>query len=150
MSGAVRSARLSLARIPILVLRRFVAPIAAATFPVGTLLTLVLVVSSGLSFADMDVFYLFFVLPAVLFGAGILVVGIPAGYLVARLRWHYGASMALLVAIGFAAGLAIPIVIWGAGESALFEAFICSLAGAGVAAVWAPINRDLFRRDDGA
>jgi hypothetical protein len=86
---------------------------------------------------------------AVPIGAGILFIGLPAGLLVARLRWGVVESLAVLVAIGFALPAGAAALLFGV-EAELLACLAAGLPGAGTAAIWTIVNHELFRRYDGA
>jgi hypothetical protein len=87
-------------------------------------------------------------------GLGLLLFGVPAGYLVARLELGFGPSLAGLAALGGAAGGLLLLPMLAAGGSAsgppLGVAALASVCGAATAAVWTCLNADLFRRHDNA
>lgn len=87
-------------------------------------------------------------------GLGLLLFGVPAGYLVARLELGFGPSLAGLVALGGVAGglLLLPMLAAGGSPTAppLAVAALFAVSGAATAAVWTCINADLFHRHDGA
>jgi|GEM_PF-6684263 len=130
----------------LLVGRRFFLPVAltVAVFD----LAFFLFAARGLSRLDNDgsILLAALLMPLVPIGLGMLVIGLPAGFLVARLRLGFVESLALLVAIGFA----VPAAAAGLLIGALSEALIFGLPGAAAAAVWTLVNQDLFRRHDGA
>ncbi|HYJ29367.1 MAG TPA: hypothetical protein VEW25_03400 [Allosphingosinicella sp.] len=90
----------------------------------------------------------------VVIGFGLLLFGVPAGYLVARLKLGFGPSLAGLVALGgFAGGpLLLPMLAAGGSLHAmpLGIAALFAVSGAATAAIWTLINADLFRHHDGA
>ena len=136
----------------ILFARRFLVPVAASSLVVGGALFLVAALLMGVAYSDYGLFFFLFLVPGALSAVGLAFVGIPAGYLVARLRRGYGESLWLLVGIGAAAGLIlsfIPSFMFG-GPADVFASLVFAGAGAVVAGLWTLLNRDLFRRDDDA
>ena len=85
-------------------------------------------------------------LPSLPIGFGMLVIGLPVGYLVARLRLGLVESLALLVAIGFGLPAALATLLIGAPTQGL----IFGIPGGLAAAIWTLVNHDLFRRHNGA
>jgi len=87
-------------------------------------------------------------------GFGLLLFGVPAGYLVARLDLGFGPSLAGLAALGALAGamlmLLLALATGGLSSVALGGIALFAASGAATAAVWTSINADLFRRDDRA
>jgi hypothetical protein len=87
-------------------------------------------------------------------GFGLLLIGVPAGYLVARLELGFGPSLAGLIALGAAAGASVSLLVaildGGFSFLSLEMVALCATAGAATAAVWTLVNRDLFRRHNGA
>jgi hypothetical protein len=136
----------------ILFVRRFLAPVAASSLVVGGVLFLIAALMMGLPGADYGLLFFIFLVPAAVSAVGLALVGIPAGYLVARLRLGYRQSLWLLVGIGFTAGLILPFILAvGLGGDPEFRiSAVFSLAAMVVAAIWTLINADLFRRDNGA
>ena len=143
---------LTLEDILILFMRRFLAPVAASSAVVGGALFLIAALLMGLKDADYGLFFFLFLVPAAVSAVGLALVGIPAGYFIARLRLGYRESLWLLVGIGFAAGLILPLIpVLALGGSAEFSmSAVFSVAGMVVAALWTLINADLFRLDNGA
>ena len=87
-------------------------------------------------------------------GFGLLLFGVPAGYLLARLELGFGPSLVGLTALGAIAGATVALLIASADGTfflmPLRVVVLCTLSGASTAAVWTLINGDLFRRDNGA
>ena len=82
---------------------------------------------------------------------GLIVVGLPAGLLVARLRLGLAESLLGLAALGAVAGAVGAGVLGpGLGTMDLVMAAIFGLAVAAPAAIWTWLNADLFRRNNGA
>ena len=87
-------------------------------------------------------------------GFGLLLFGVPAGYLVARLELGFGQSLVCLIALGAIAGATVSLLIASVGGTLFFLPLwivaVCALSGAATAAIWTLINQDLFRRHNGA
>ncbi|HEX8192168.1 MAG TPA: hypothetical protein VF552_04645 [Allosphingosinicella sp.] len=142
-------APLTLDDLLILSVRRFLAPLALSTLALGCLIGSMLSLLGGGGFGA-DLLLFLFGIPAALSAVGLLLVGLPAGYLVARLRRGHRESLFLLVGIGFAAGLVLPCLLWLGlgGFFDIFTALIFAGSGAVVAFIWALLNGDLFRTDN--
>jgi hypothetical protein len=135
----------------ILFMRRFLAPVAASSLVIGGLLFL-FAAMMGLQEADMGLLFVLFLAPAAISAAGLALFGIPAGYLVARLKRGFRQSLWLLVGAGAAAGLILTFILMlivGGGMDSVTPV-VFSLAGAVVAGLWALLNADLFRGHNGA
>ena len=136
----------------LLFMRRFLAPVAASSLVVGGVLFLVAALLMGLKNPDYGLFFFVFLAPAAASAIGLALFGIPAGYLIARLRRGYRESLWLLVGLGGAAGLVLPLIL-ALGFGSPFDILtpvVFSLAGAVVAGLWTLLNADLFRLDNGA
>lgn len=134
----------------ILFMRRLVGPVAASGLAIGTGLFAIYALLGTISPGDFGlIFFIFFPATAVS-AVGLAVVGIPAGYLVARRGYDYGTSMALLGAIGFAAGLIFPFLLGIWTPAALYASIVSAPCGALVATIWTAINADLFRGSESA
>ncbi len=132
-------------------LRRFVGPVLASTALIGGAIFLYAWLIGGEAESEPFVYLHAFAFLAVALSVPLLVIGIPAGYLVARLGWSYWSSFPGLVGIGFAAGFLAPLARGpGGGYLILVAALLLGVCGALVAAVWAAFNADLFRRGNGA
>ena len=83
---------------------------------------------------------------------GLLLFGLPAGLLVARLELGFGLSLFQLCALGAIAGIFVtlltPLGLDALTDPEIAPIFAC--AGLVTAMIWTAINRDLFRLDDGA
>ena len=83
---------------------------------------------------------------AALVTLGLLLVGLPAGVLVARLRHGLAASFLMLVGVGAAGGCAISMRILPRLMGYTAEAIATGAGfGALTAAIWTWLNRALFR-----
>lgn len=93
-------------------------------------------------------------LATVLIAPSLLCFGIPAGYLVARLKLGFRTSLAALALIGgFGGPLAMAVVVPPQSVVVLLDPMFLAtfaVAGAVTAAIWTWLNRDLFRRHNGA
>lgn len=136
--------------------RRFALPAAAATAVLNVIAlpwTLPLLVSLHRSAdgpGEVALFLLLFTVGSV--AAGLLLIGIPAGLAVARLRLGIAASAALLAVAGLFGGIACAVLL-SLIERHLVEPVLVAIfaaAGAVTAALWTFINADLFRRHNGA
>lgn len=152
MAGEATRAKapLTFEDILILLMRRFVGPALASGLAIGSGLFAIYLLMGGLSIVDFEIVFLIFVPATLISAVGLAVAGIPAGYLVARRRYGYRMSLALLAAIGFAAGLVLPLVLGMWTPRSAFASLIFAPCGAVAALVWTMINADLFRHDDGA
>ena len=130
----------------LLIGRRFFLPVALTVAAID--LAFFLFAARGVSPLDNDpgILLAALLMPLVPVGLGMLVVGLPAGLLVARLRLGFVESLALLIAIGFG----VPAVLAGLLIGLLAEALIFGLPGGLAAAIWTLVNHDLFRRHNGA
>jgi hypothetical protein len=97
-----------------------------------------------------DFFFLLIAVGAAV-AAGLVFVGVPAGYIVARRRFGFLRSIVILAAIGFTAP-ALPVTALIAGVGGGFEGLtvgaFAGLVGMMVSVVWTVSNSDLFRTDN--
>ena len=135
--AAIRRAPLTFEDMLLLLMRRLLVPVAISTAATAAVIMLL---SGGVPLGGgIDLLFLYLLVPGALYGAAILFVGIPAGYLVARLGLSFAESLTLLVLVGYGAVL-LPTMVF-AGAFALVIAFF----GAFAAGVWTFVNADLFR-----
>lgn len=145
-----RKAPLTFEDMLLLFMRRLVAPVAAASIVIGGGLFILFLLPFGLQQLGYELVFAVVLGPAALSAVGLVFVGIPAGYLVARRRLGFRASLAALVGIGFTAGVVAPLLLWIWVPSGFAASLVFAPCGALVAAIWTLINDDLFRLDNGA
>lgn len=103
---------------------------------------------AGADFASLALVGLLAAAPPVV--VGLLLFGLPAGLLVARLGHDFTKSLGLLVLLGAVGGAAIPLLHLHRVEFPLVIFALFSLCGAVTAGIWSALNRDLFRQHNGA
>lgn len=148
---------MTIARIGLLLLRRFIAPVVVSALALTGVALLLALIGAGPRFLEVSLdrvqnfasgmtwVFLVFTAPA------ILVIGLPAGYVVARLRLGLLRSLLLLVAIGFVCGVLIMMAIFGVPSDELNTAIsglllLGALPGSITALVWGLFNLDLYQR----
>lgn len=135
--------------------RRLILPALAATVAIVALVSLLLIlpergwppIEGALDFALM--MSVLTIIPVL---GGLVLIGIPAGLLVARLEHGFVVSLLELSALGTVAGVVVTLAT-PLGVAAMTDPEIVPIfasAGLVTAALWTVINRDLFRFDDGA
>ncbi|HEX8655375.1 MAG TPA: hypothetical protein VF693_09160 [Allosphingosinicella sp.] len=86
-------------------------------------------------------------------GVAVTIFGLPAGLLVARLRHGFEASLLLLAGLGCFAGAAAAILTMLGLTGTLVEPWLVlasAASGALTGTIWAFLNSDLFRTNNGA
>ncbi|HEX9931361.1 MAG TPA: hypothetical protein VGB08_00795 [Allosphingosinicella sp.] len=152
MTGERKRRPASLDDVLLLIGRRLLLPLALS---VATIAAAVFLLLGGLSPAEFAVFRFGLVLAplAGAIAAGLVFIGLPAGYIVARFGLGFGRSLAVLALVGFAA-LFLPLTgltaAFSGGVRDLAAGLVGGVFGALVSAIWTVVNRDLFRPREGA
>lgn len=96
---------------------------------------------------------IFFTVTCFCVGVAVTIFGLPAGLLVARLRHGFETSLMLLAGLGGVAGAGAAILTTLGLVGTLTETWLvpaCAASGALTGAIWALLNADLFRPNNGA
>jgi hypothetical protein len=136
----------------VLVGRRLLLPLAISVAIVTVPFFILIGGFQDLAGFGVDVLFVVMMISAVI-AAGLIFIGVPAGYIVASRRLGYQRSLVILSAIGFAAPF-LPLMaligVSGGGFAGLGVGIILGLVGMLVSVVWTVSNTDLFRTDNAA
>lgn len=152
---------MSIGTVALKMVRRLVAPALLSGFLFALILLLILFADDGgttapgsterflYNTAGMVGLIMFFSTPII--APSILLVGLPSGYLVARLRAGLLLSLLMMLAIGAISGMLIIAMLTEAPAARLYSlsgplVMVGVFPGAVTAFTWTLLNTDLFRR----